>query len=166
MSQVYCPILSTLGYVLSIDKENVLMINRNKRQSDDHIGKYNGLGGKVRMHEDVLTCLQREIYEEANIKCLKTVLKGTINWTNFGSKGENWFCFIFRIDEYVGSPYSKTDEGTLEWIPLSKLIEMEIPLWEGDRHFLPLVFDDDPRIFHGFMPYDNDMPMRWTYQRV
>ena len=24
---------------------------------------------------------------------------------------------------------------------------------DGDRHFLPLVFDADPRAFHGVMPY-------------
>lgn len=23
-------------------------------------------------------------------------------------------------------------------------------MWDGDRYFLPLVFDGDPRLFHGF----------------
>ncbi len=29
----------------------------------------------------------------------------------------------------------------------------QVPMWEGDRHFLPLVFDGDTRPFHGVMPY-------------
>ena len=41
----------------------------------------------------------------------------------------------------------------------------ELPLWAGDRHFLPLVFDDDQRAFHGTMPYDHDTPLSWTYVR-
>ena len=43
---------------------------------------------------------------------------------------------------------------------------MSLPMWEGDRFFLPLVFDDDPRIFHGFMPYDDARPISWHYSRI
>ena len=39
-------------------------------------------------------------------------------------------------------------------------------LWDGDRHFLPLVFDDDPRPFHGVMPYAGDRAVGWTYERL
>ena len=39
-------------------------------------------------------------------------------------------------------------------------------MWPGDRHFVPLVFDDDPRAFHGTMPYDGDQPRSWTYERI
>ena len=42
----YTPILATLGYVLSPDRRRVLMIHRNVRAGDHHLGKYNGLGGK------------------------------------------------------------------------------------------------------------------------
>jgi len=34
---------------------------------------------------------------------------------------------------------------------------------EGDRHFLPLVFDRDGRQFHGVMPYRDGRPVSWTY---
>ena len=39
-------------------------------------------------------------------------------------------------------------------------------MWEGDRHFLPLVFDDDPRAFHGVMPYKDGRPTGWRYSRI
>ena len=38
-------------------------------------------------------------------------------------------------------------------------------MWEGDRHFLPLVLDNDPRTFHGVMPYSNGRPTGWTFER-
>ena len=50
----YTPILATLGYVLSPDGEQVLMIHRNARDNDLHLGKYNGLGGKLEADEDVI----------------------------------------------------------------------------------------------------------------
>ena len=40
---------------------------------------------------------------------------------------------------------------------------MDLPLWEGDRHFLPLVFDDAVPQFHGVMPYRDGRPVSWTY---
>jgi len=43
----YTPIVATLGYVLSPDRRQVLMIHRNTRPGDHHLGKYNGLGGKI-----------------------------------------------------------------------------------------------------------------------
>lgn len=159
----YQPIISTLGYVLSPDKTKVLLIHRNARKDDDHLGKYNGLGGKLEQHENVNEGMVREIKEEAGINCTDLSLKGTINWTGFGPKFENWFCFIFRIDSYTGTPYKKNIEGTLEWAPLNKLFDY--PMWEGDEHFLPLVFDDNPRPFHGYMPYNQDKMVDWTYSR-
>jgi 8-oxo-dGTP diphosphatase len=43
---------------------------------------------------------------------------------------------------------------------------LELNLWPGDQHFLPLVFDADPRPFHGVMPYGNGRPLGWTYTRI
>jgi 8-oxo-dGTP diphosphatase len=75
----YTPIVATLGYVLSPDRRRVLMIHRNARPHDHHLGKYNGLGGKIDPHEDVLAGMRREIREEAGIDCTDLALRGTIN---------------------------------------------------------------------------------------
>jgi len=40
-----------------------------------------------------------------------------------------------------------------------------LPLWEGDVHFLPLPFDDDPLPFHGVLPYDKGHMVSWSYSR-
>jgi 8-oxo-dGTP diphosphatase len=38
-------------------------------------------------------------------------------------------------------------------------------MWEGDQHFLPLVFDADPQPFHGVMPYAGGRMQSWASSR-
>jgi 8-oxo-dGTP diphosphatase len=161
----YTPILATLGYVLSEDRSRVLLIHRNARPDDQHYGKYNGLGGKLERDESVLDGLAREFREEANLEIFSPELRGTISWPGFGKDGEDWFAFVFRIERYTGTPLSSNAEGTLEWVSISRLLSGELNLWEGDPHFLPLVFDSDPRVFHGVMPYDGGKPVSWVFKR-
>ena len=160
----YTPIVATLGYVLSPDRSEVLMIHRNARPDDQHLGKYNGLGGKMEPDEDIAACMRREILEEAGITCESMQLRGTLNWPGFGKHGEDWLGFIFLIDRYAGMPLQANAEGTLEWVALQRL--MTLPMWEGDRHFLPLVFDADPRPFHGVMPYRDGRMQSWSFTRL
>jgi 8-oxo-dGTP diphosphatase len=160
----YTPILATLGYVLSPDRRRVLMIHRDARQDDHHLGKYNGLGGKLEADEDVASGLCREIREEAGIECLELSLRGTISWPGFGRQGEDWFGFLFLVNRFSGEPLERNPEGTLKWVAVDAL--GTLPLWEGDRHFLPLVFDADSRPFHGVMPYRNGRMVSWNYRRI
>lgn len=159
---MFMPILATLGYVLSPDGKSVLLVHRNARPDDNHFGKYNGLGGKLDANEDVVSGMCREIFEEAGIECTSLHLRGTISWPGFGKNGEDWFGFIFLIDGWTGTPKSENPEGTLTWIEIGKILEL--PLWEGDRYFLPLVFDANVGQFHGVMPYGHGKPLSWTYR--
>jgi 8-oxo-dGTP diphosphatase len=160
----YTPILATLGYVLSPDRSQVLLVHRNARADDAHLGKYNGLGGKLERDEDVVAGMRREIHEEAGIDCSSLRLRGTISWPGFGKHGEDWFGFVFLIDAFTGTPHAGNHEGVLEWQPIDRILEL--PLWDGDRHFLPLVFDDDPRAFHGVMPYRDGKMVAWSVSRL
>lgn len=160
----YTPILATLGYVLSPDGREVLLVHRNRRPDDAHLGKYNGLGGKLHTDEDIVACMRREIREEAGLECDALRLRGTVSWPGFGKGGEDWFGFVFLIDRWHGEPPRENPEGTLEWVPVDRVLSL--PLWEGDRHFLPLVFDADPRQFHGVMPYRDGRPLGWSFSRI
>lgn len=160
----YTPITGTLGYVLSPDRKRVLLVHRNAREDDQHLGKYNGLGGKMESDEDVVECMRREIREEARLECIDMQLRGTISWPGFGKNGEDWLGFIFVISAFEGEAPDSNDEGTLEWLPVDTI--MELPMWDGDRQFLPLVFDDDPRPFHGVMPYKHGRMVSWRYSRI
>lgn len=160
----YTPIIGTLGYVMSPDRQRVLLIHRNARPDDAHFGKYNGLGGKMDRDEDVAACMRREIREEAGIECVEMVLRGTISWPGFGKHGEDWLGFVFRIDRFEGTPLERNPEGSLSWVPVVDLPKLN--LWDGDRHFLPLVFDDDARPFHGVMPYAGGHAVSWSFTRL
>ncbi len=160
----YTPVIATLGYVISAGGDAALMIHRNKRPDDIHHGKYNGLGGKVDPGEDVVVAMRREIREEAGIEAEQICLRGTISWPGFGKGGEDWFGFIFRIDRWSGTPGEGNHEGTLEWVPLARFAA--INLWESDRLWLPMVFDREPRTFHGVMPYARGQMRSWSYSEI
>ena len=160
----YTPILATLGYVFSPDQRRILMIHRNARPGDLHLGKYNGLGGKLDPGEDVVTGLRREIREEAGIECEELELAGTISWPGFGKGGEDWFGFIFRVLGFSGTPLERNPEGTLAWVEIDRL--SSLPLWDGDQFFLPLVLDRKGPQFHGVMPYHNGKPLSWSVTTI
>jgi 8-oxo-dGTP diphosphatase len=157
----YTPILATLGYVFSADGSRVLLIYRNANPNDLHLGKYNGLGGKLDRTEDVVAGMCREIREEAGLECDRLELRGTVSWPGFGRGGEDWFGFIFRVTAFSGTLIERSPEGELTWVAVDRVLDL--PLWEGDRHFLPLVFDPNGRPFHGVMPYRDGRPVSWSY---
>ena len=172
----YTPIIGTLGYVLDRTSASVLLVHRNKRAGDEHLGKWNGLGGKVEPGEDLATGMRRELAEEAAIDVTAMQLRGTVSWPGFGANGEDWFGPIFLIDAWLGTPPASNAEGDLAWIPVERLMRAcsrdeseraaaDLPMWEGDRFFLPLVFDGDPRPFHGVMPYRDGHPIGWSFER-
>ncbi|MGI9621881.1 MAG: NUDIX hydrolase [Acidimicrobiales bacterium] len=173
----FMPLVGTLAYLFDRNRDEILMISRDARPDDDHFGKVNGLGGKVETDEGITHSLRREILEEAGVELASFALRGTVTWSNFGPNKEQWLGFVFLATEWTGEPLSENDEGTLSWIPRRRLLaacsadkeereEANLPMWAGDRHFVPLVFDDDPRTFHGTMPYDGDSPIGWSYERV
>jgi len=172
----FVPLVGTLAYLIDRNSESVLLIRRNARPDDDHFGKVNGLGGKLESGEHVLAGLRREIQEEAGVEIISATLRGTIAWTDFGPRREQWLGFIYLIDAWDGALSVANEEGTLEWVPIQRLLdacspdsnirkEADLPIWEGDRHFIPLIFDTDPRCFHGAMPYDGNDFVDWVYER-
>jgi 8-oxo-dGTP diphosphatase len=156
-------VVATLGYVFSPDRRDILMIRRDARPDDLHFGYYNGLGGKLEPGEDVVTGLRREIREEAGLDCTGVELAGTISWPGFGRGGENWFGFLFRVTAWTGTPHEANDEGSLHWMPIEDVLAGRVPMWESDRHFLPLVFAEKPETFHGVMPFAAGKAISWAY---
>ena len=99
--------------------------------------------------------------EESGLIVDDLVLRGALSWPGFGKGGQDWFGFIFRVTAYSGTVIDRNPEGDLEWVDVDRVLEL--PLWEGDRHFLPLVFDPAGRPFHGVMPYRDGRPVSWSY---
>ncbi len=170
----YTPITGTLGFVMSRDGQSVLMVHRNARPDDHAFGKYNGLGGKLERDEDIAAGMAREIREEAGIDVTAMALRATVSWPGFGKKGEDWLGFVFLITGWTGTPHTRNEEGDLLWVPIQTLLTWSDPatraasgidMWAGDGYFLPLIFDDQPGIVHGVMPYEGGLPVGWRYTR-
>lgn len=171
------PFVGTLAYLWDRDRDVVLMVRREGRPDDDHLGYYNGLGGKVERDEDIIAGVRRELHEEAEVELTSLTLRGTITWSGFGSNGDDWLAFVFLCDAWNGTPPDHNPEGSLHWIDRSRLVQAcsvdpdtvqaaALPMWDGDRHFVPLVFDDDQRPFHGTMPYNGRTAQSWTFSRL
>ena len=154
------PVLTTLAFVRHPDGERVLMCHRVARSDDEQHGKYNGLGGKVERDEDVVACIRRDLLEEAGIAATSLRLRGTVSWPGFGRDGSDHFGFIFVVDEFTGEVPSENDEGVLTWERIDGLGELD--MWEGDRHFLPLLFDETVPQFHAVLPYRAGRPVGWS----
>ena len=161
----YTPIVATLGYVLSPDGREVLMLHRNARADDHHLGKYNGLGGKIEPDEDVLAGMRREIHEEAGIDCDALIAARHDQLAGFRQARRGLARLRVRGDRiHRHAAANAIPKATLEWVAIDRL--HELPMWEGDREFLPLVFDADPRPFHGVMPYRDGRMQSWRYSRA
>ena len=142
------------------------MIHRNSRLDDLHYGKYNGLGGKLDPMADVVTGMRREIYEEAGIEVQAMTLRGTVNWPGFGKNGEDWLGFIFLISSWSGTPYTTNVEGDLEWVSVERILSGDLKLWDSDRLWLPMVFEDTEHTFYGVAPYVDGELIGWSYSII
>jgi 8-oxo-dGTP diphosphatase len=80
-----------------------------------------------------------------------------------GWGGGLWWVFVWGLPRGRAAAHAGNHEGTLEWIDRERILEL--PLWESDRLFLPMVFDADPEPFHGVMPYANGKMVSWSYER-
>lgn len=146
-------ILATLCYLTEGNK--VLMLHRNKRDTDYHKGKYNGLGGKLLPGETPEACAVREVAEESGLHLTDYELRGLLTFPQFD--GENdWYCYVFRGTAWTGI-LEEGPEGALEWVAIDQV--PQLPLWPGDRIFLPYVFESGGW-FSGAFYYENGQLVR------
>ena len=138
--------LATLCYLRR--DGHTLMLYRNKKPGDYHQGRWNGLGGKLMPSESPEECLHREVLEESGLVVEAATLRGLITFPNFDGI-DDWYCFIYTVEQTSGE-LSPSPEGELHWIPDSELLSLN--LWEGDRVFIPWLFQD--RLFSAKFSYE------------
>lgn len=139
--------LATLCYVRRGNQ--TLMLHRVKKENDIHEGKYNGLGGKLEAGESPEECAIREVYEESGLVVEDLRLCGLLTFPQF-SAGEDWYVYLFEITKFSGELID-CPEGNLEWVDSDRLTDL--PLWEGDRHFLKWLAEG--RFFSAKFVYQN-----------
>lgn len=138
--------LATLAYVRRGDE--TLMLRRGGDPDHLHAGRWNGLGGKFEPGESPEECLRREVLEESGLTVLDATLKGFITFPRFDGE-DDWYVWVYLVTSFSGTQVASR-EGDLFWIETRRL--PELPLWEGDRHFLPWL--DRPGIFSATFRYE------------
>jgi len=128
-------ILATLCYIKQ--DSHTLMVYRNKKPNDMHVGKWNGLGGKFEPGESPEECVIREVWEEAGLQIREPKLHGLLIFPDF--KGDDWYVFVFTASDFEGELID-SPEGKLEWIPDEKLTSLN--LWESDKIFFSWMEDE------------------------
>lgn len=123
---------TTLAY---IEKEGkYLLIYRNKKPNDINEGKYLGVGGHVEVGESFVHAMKREILEETGLRVKKYFYHGKVYFLN--NKYPPEVMYLFSVLEAEGE-LIECNEGELSYIPIEDV--PSLPLWEGDRVFLPLL---------------------------
>lgn len=148
------------------EKSEFLMVHRIAQAQDHHLGKYNGLGGKLELDESPQEAARREVLEESGLKIEPHEFKvrGTLHFPNFKpAKKEDWLVFVIVATLPVGqTPWSSGPEGELSWVNRERILDLN--LWEGDRHFIPFVLEGNP--FMGTIWYQDGKVSRYSLEQL
>ena len=128
---------TTLCYVTRGDQ--VLMLHRVKKKNDINHDKWIGIGGKFLPEESPDECVLREAWEETGLTLTSWRCRGVITFLNAGCDGE--YMYHFTADGFEGDMH-ECNEGDLEWVDREFLYSL--PMWEGDKIFLDLLWQDAP----------------------
>lgn len=124
--------LTTLAYV---EKDDCyLMLHRIKKKNDLNEGKWIGIGGHLEAGESAAAAMKREIKEETGLDVGKYSYLGAIDFLNDQYPPERMY--FYKVTSFSGELID-CDEGELAWVEKKKIYDL--PLWEGDRAFLPLL---------------------------
>jgi len=117
-------------------KNNQVLLALKKRGFG--IGKWNGIGGKLKENEDIKAAAMRELKEEIGVIALADNLKPVGDLKFLFSENPDWNqnMKIFLIDNWQGEP-RESEEMAPQWynfadVPYNKM-------WWDDKHWLPQV---------------------------
>ena len=140
--------IATLCY---LEKDNkYLMLYRNKKEIDINKGKWIGVGGKMEKGETPEQCLIREVWEETGYTLNSYEYRGIVIF-NY-NEDDPLFMYVYTSSNFSGIE-KECNEGDLKWIPKNEILDLK--LWEGDKIFLKLLFENSP-FFYLTLNYEND----------
>ena len=126
------------------------MLHRVKKKNDINHDKWIGIGGKFLPEETPDECLLREAKEETGLTLTRWKCRGVVTFLTRDGEGE--YMYLFTADGCEGQ-LQACDEGDLQWV--SREFLYSLPMWEGDRIFLDLLWQDAP-FFLRTLRYDGD----------
>lgn len=139
--------LGTLCYVRN-GSQTLMMYRESKDHA--HVGKWNGLGGKMERGETPEESVIRELKEESGLE-IRPTLRGRVIFPAFEVQPEDWHVYIFTADDFSGE-LSQSSEGRLEWVNDKDLLKLS--LWEGDKYIFEWIRSE--AFFSGKLVYNSD----------
>ena len=128
-----------------------LMLHRVKKEHDENHDKWIGVGGKFEDKESPEDCCLREAFEETGLRLVRPRYCGIVTFVS-----DRWpteYMHLFHAERFTGELLADCREGTLEWVPVARLGELNA--WEGDRIFLELLQKRTP-FFSLKLVYEGD----------
>lgn len=127
---------TVLCYIEREDK--ILMLYRNKKENDINAGKWIGVGGHIEDGETPEEAILRETAEETGLTLQKIRFRGIVYFYNADLLSEK--SYVYTSDRFIGN-LTACDEGELSWITKNDVLSLN--LWEGDRIFLDILWNDN-----------------------
>lgn len=149
----------TLCFVL--DGDDILLMKRSPHKRI-FPNRYNGLGGHIERDEDPLSSARREIAEESGLHVHDLRLRAIYNID--AGQATGIILFVFTANGDATAPLLESPEGVLEWVPRSKIMEMDIV--EDLAHILPRILsmpsDAAPLFVHVSYDERDQIVMRFS----
>lgn len=104
----------TLGFIECVEADSILLLNREK---PPHMGRWNGVGGKLEENETPLECIIRETQEETTLDITDYRSRGALRWFRNGEDlgGVYIFTGSISLSEFKKYGTKSTREGILEF---------------------------------------------------
>ena len=148
---------TTLCYIENDD--SYLMMHRVKKENDINKDKWIGVGGHFEKDETPQECLLREVYEETGISLDNYRARGLV--TFISDKWQTEYMYLYTARTKYDLIEKDCDEGTLEWVPKSKVYDL--PIWEGDKIFFKLLEEEHPFFFLK-LKYEGEELVEWNVE--
>ena len=123
----YMTILATLCHILCTN--NLLLQKKSAGFFGE--GKWNGVGGKLRLGEPPHEGVKREVLEETGLQVSRIKLHGALKFYFGKVEKPNWIVYVFSTKVFKGNLKSN-EEGFLQWFNFD-----EIPyeqMWQDDKY--------------------------------
>ena len=138
---------TVLVYIKHEDK--YLMLYRNKKVNDPNEGKWMGVGGHIEKGETPDEAMVREVFEETGLQVISYSQIGNALFVNDDYQ-EKMYLYTATCNK---KEFTECNEGVLRYFTKEEMLKLN--MWEGDKSFLPYVFDNRP-YFEMILYYKNN----------